>query len=683
MSEFHHLLQHMTRSKSPLLHITSFIYGLAIDERKVLLKACRIQGPFSKTSRFYKRHRQLLEWNSYPIFQLVGKDLHPVSSASITMWKLIEEHSTLFSSPSSCGLISMLLRYTPYFDYSSVVVERQRAIVKELEASQRNDYLASHIHFDSLIRLNDPEPYKPGYPAIKAIGSKLRGAVRRLSTRIITPQLGKKILPRPCSYDHTWGLMEIFNFGEVIATLEDVERVFFYSGVELMSQTLVRSVWRGNDLKPRVYYSRGASVHRSTTYIQPIFNAFVDALDNTHRILRHSTQTIRLEPEDVLLIYDYSSFTSNLTAITRFTSFLANSFMDFEITILDPHFGLTTIPLGVLLHEYNEEANSYSPFDASEIMDVEEHVLYHSAGMLGIPGNISSSTLLHGIHLAVLVQSMLKNKVVGDDAIVGVRRIDEQDILEGIAELGDLAREKVERWEWNPSDDENEDERYDYKKRPINRIDNFIFTGALLDYPPLNLFGIINPYHRATMDTPIDHAKKAIKSISTFQNALALFPHNITEEDEEHVMTYLSWCYTRLSLNRVGGRCGFCGDYYPPLTTQGLEYKTWYMRYGSDMAVSRRVQYGKSDLRMVIWSKGVEVNMRSNAVMGYLVKMRVIEDISEKEWVAVSDLLGHFGDDVDWINHVEYSRRYRVVDRLPDWFGEYIQTQLEDDYSGY
>jgi len=385
--------------------------------------------------------------NVYPIYEIAEGILRPSKTPWITLWKFIENHNTLFSSPSSCGLISMFLRYLPYFDYSSVEVERNRAIVKELEASQRSDYLASHLHFDSLIRLNDPEPYKPGYPPIKAIGSKLRGAVRVLSKRILVPQLGKKILPRPLSYDLTWGIYESSNFGEVIATLEDVERVFFYSGIELMSQTLVRSVWRGNDLKPRVYYSRGASVHRSTTYIQPIFNAFIDALDNTHRILRHSTQTIRLEPEDVLLIYDYSSFTSNLTAITRFTSFLANSFMDFDITILDPHFGPTQIPLGVLLHEYNEEANSFPDFDASEIMDVEELVLYHSAGMLGIPGNISSSTLLHGIHLAVLIQSLLKNKVVGDDAIVGVRKVDEKDILDGIADLGDLAREKVERWE--------------------------------------------------------------------------------------------------------------------------------------------------------------------------------------------------------------------------------------------
>jgi len=95
--------------------------------------------------------------------------------------------------------------------------------------------------------------------------------------------------------------------------------------------------------------------------------------------------------------------------------------------------------------------------------------------------------------------------------------------------------------------------------------------------------------------------------------------------------------------------------------------------------VVRRRKYRLDDLRTVIWSPGLEVNMRSNAVIGYLVKMRLIEDISEKDWVAVSDLLGYFGDNVEWINSRESSRRYRVVDRLPDWFDGYLQTQLEDD----
>jgi hypothetical protein len=382
-----------------------------------------------------------------------------------------------------------------------------------------------------------------------------------------------------------------------------------------------------------------------------------------------------LEADEILLIYDYSSFTSNLTGIRRFTEALGDYFIDFHITVLDPHHGPTQISLGQLLLDYNAEANLYPEFDASEVLEVEEVVLRHSCGMLGVPGNISSCTLLHGIHLSTLVQAIRKNKVVGDDAIAAIKKLTFDDVIEAIADLGDVAREKMEEWSWNLDDEERIDERYDYKKRPINRMENIIFTGFLIDFPPLNLFGIINPFHRPDDVSYLDSRRKAIRSICTFQNQLASFPSYISEIGEKVSGFYQYWMYKRLGFSTGGGSCDVSGDFYPPIASLGLEYRTWYMRYGDWMMIRLPESYPEDVIEDIVPDVGVEFHMRLNPVISYLIKMRVLEDRTEFCWHRVKDLLGYFGDDFSWIKPASsVVRKIVVTRRLPHWFDSYFHS---------
>jgi hypothetical protein len=100
--------------------------------------------------------------------------------------------------------------------------------------------------------------------------------------------------------------------------------------------------------------------------------------------------------------------------------------------------------------------------------------------MLGVPGNISSCTLLHGIHLAILLCSVLC-RAVGDDAI-GVTRTDEVDTLidDYLTNIGKVSIPKTTRWDLVDEEGwegRGEDTMWHYTKRPIGRYQSRVLQG--------------------------------------------------------------------------------------------------------------------------------------------------------------------------------------------------------------
>jgi hypothetical protein len=457
--------------------------------------------------------------------------------------------------------------------------------------------------------------------------------------------------------------------GSPIRTLRQVERVYYKTGVELHGRTKMKTVWRGNDLKPRVYYSRGASLHRASTYIQQIFNAFVDALENTHRHLRHNTSVLHPGRDDILAIYDYSSFTSVLSEVTRFTSVLAEEFMDFTVNILDPHHGPLEVPIGIILHEYNEACNRNPQFDASEVMQVEEAVLNHNAGMLGVPGNISSCTLLHGIHLAILVLSVMKNKVVGDDAIYFASKDRDAMIREAIQDIGDVVVDKMEVWENSDDIEERIDQRYDYKKRPLNRVENVILTGELVDFPAISLLGIINPFHRQNDDTDEDRESKATSRYCRFNDTLS---HMSVTDLAQHLIHVVSTtAYRMLGWSQFGGWTKHRLA-YPPIACAGIRYSEWIQHF-SDTVFLRLPKVYYSEKRIPdTFDVGQDFYQRSTAMLSYFTNIGVLEDATEFELVSCRDLVDYYGVVSQRALDNNVVRKYVIVDSLPHWFEDYF-----------
>jgi hypothetical protein len=203
-------------------------------------------------------------------------------------------------------------------------------------------------------------------------------------------------------------------------TCGDLERLYAETGCKIGGPVEVRSAWKYNDLKPRVYFARGGTVHHASKYTQQIFNVILDCFPEVDKTERFLEPCSGIDDDETSVIYDYESFTSSLEEIKNFIGQLAMFFGDTEVTVIDSQRGPVQITVGEILLDYNAKCNEYAEFDASRLTsDPEFRSLFHTCGMLGVPGNISSCTLLHGILIRYVV-GYGKGRSVGDDGKVYV-----------------------------------------------------------------------------------------------------------------------------------------------------------------------------------------------------------------------------------------------------------------------
>jgi len=228
-------------------------------------------------------------------------------------------------------------------------------------------------------------------------------------------------------------------------------------------------------------------------------------------------------------IYDYSSFTSSLTEIYRFTQALSSFFSDTMVEVLDTHFGWHTTSLGNILNDYNQECNINNLVDIGPIMDLPTWLhLYHQAGLLGVPGNITGCTLLHALHLSSVVGSLYLCRCVGDDAFVllglsETSQVQWLDFVNRISKLGDIAVEKMETWDLHFPDEPilQLSDTWHYVKRPMGPFGHSIITGEMVITPSLELLiGLKDDYHHPSIS--LKHDFDRVRSLlSQFHRTLS------------------------------------------------------------------------------------------------------------------------------------------------------------------
>jgi hypothetical protein len=193
-----------------------------------------------------------------------------------------------------------------------------------------------------------------------------------------------------------------------------------------------------------------------------------------------------------------------LTEIRNFLWHLAVFFQGTIVYILDTKDGIIPIDLGQYLFDYLDVCNTYPEVDVHRCPGVDEEFycpLFHFCGMLGVPGNISSCTLLHGLYLATLVCDLYSCRCVGDDAFVLLEmgRDDQHiwlDFFHGVQMLGAVEEEKTEKWDF-PDSYDSEAERWHYVKRPLSRDLDGASQGSLVVLPALEIIlGLEDPYHK-------------------------------------------------------------------------------------------------------------------------------------------------------------------------------------------
>jgi len=366
-----------------------------------------------------------------------------------------------------------------------------------------------------------------------------------------------------------------------------LEYLYHHTGVRLTGITELRWAWKYNDLKPRIYYARGPELYYDAKYIQQLFNLLIDTIPVCHKRERYFTSTIKLTDEELFFIYDYESFTSCLEEVKRFCRALGIFFNGYHSTFIDTFRGPESRDVGDMILLWNETCNNYPSFDSGKAKwdrsEQEFQKVNHSCGMLGVPGNISSCTLLHSFHLAILLVSLLC-KVVGDDAGGSCLEEDFPSIFKLLKNIGKVEQSKTVEFpslSWSPELESTNDRPWHYLKRPINRIDNIVVTGSQVIWPSSGMILNNAPSYRRGVQvvSKRDLRRKTANALCFLVKQLR--DHPLTEEEDRLARAFLDWAIRTSHLSREVDSSGALASYevFYPTTLD-----TW-MTFDSAMQV--------------------------------------------------------------------------------------------------
>jgi len=562
------------------------------------------------------------------------------------------------------------------------MIEEDRS--KELKAAL-SIYHPTSFNWDAIFS-GIPIPIHPDYPYSSvhyAVSQGLLESKRKIQDQIYYPTFSTKTVGadtkvqlRLYKNDIDGVLLE--------ESTQGLEILYSRTGIKLEGVTEMRTSFSLNDLRPRSYYARGPSVYFPSRFIQPIFNILIDMIPVTNRRTRFLLSAIRIEPQETLFIYDYSSFTSTLFEIRNFTEALARYFSDTYVTIVDSFSGPESINLGDLLHLFNQTCNVFPEFSVQDLFGSRSPGLnnFHNCGMLGVPGNISSCTLLHGIHLAVLLCTLLC-RCVGDDAIGKEKREKVQDLIEqSLTNIGRVSLEKSTLWD-DKEDNEMETSEHNswyYTKRPITRFKERIIVGNQAVFPPFTFISRMKDEMRTFSWPATDElfAIKAYNYIRRFSQQFISFTI-LSDSDEEFANQYI------ILWNRVlrsflvncttsGFSAPLCTKYVPrSIGTNGI----------LDMIRKKAYSGGKLQLRKIaqgFWedeyiSVGFPYSSRMTQALSYSVKLGFAT--SEEELITFVDPEEYIYESSSRAQlHVSYSHIWSLSLDCPSWLVVLIRESL-------
>lgn len=250
--------------------------------------------------------------------------------------------------------------------------------------------------------------------------------------------------------------------------------------------------WYPSGLLPRTYFSWGGTAIAVSCYLRNFFNDLGDIFDPTNRKLRVQPDWLKhsiSSPEGGYLFYDLTSFTSWFHEQESFLRSVQERFTGVNVFTLGYGLTLSERDLGGLIGAYIDFVNSYPEFVLSDSLRGgktfdEENPLYHlCAGFLGVPGNLISCTIPHGLAVSSLHSESSEVQCPGDD--VGARFEDDDDARDHLncaSSLGVLQFEKVFSTQKGISV---------YLKRLVLELANGIDLAPMLIYPLLPY--LINP----------------------------------------------------------------------------------------------------------------------------------------------------------------------------------------------
>jgi len=470
-------------------------------------------------------------------------------------------------------------------------------------------------------------------------------------------------------------IKELRRYGREAESHWDAEKFYEMTGFRFSGPTALGMAWKYHELKPRLFYILGLDESKSSLFIQPIFNIILDEFSNVHRLHRHAGYAMRLNSDDLVRIYDYSAFTSTLDEIREFTLKLADFYRGVIINYVDTYFGVVQADLGELLEQYSMECNSFAEIDAAKVLEIEDYIIYHTGGKLGVPGNISSSTLLHGIHLAMVIGSYLKNKVVGDDAIGAFPKSMNDDLcFEFLRQLGTISRVKSEAFPRVEEDEFVENATYNYVKRRITRIGNRLVFGELVTWPNLaNILNLTDTFHTVPASFRSQRLRIYAGQLSRFHDDVKASSRS--EKDIEMVNSMVQTFHEFMKVGYEGTTSNRGSARVPPawIDTEQSSWESWIDQHWNEADEFPEIATGSEVIDENFYKVGSQLVLPMGPMWKLLAGLGYVEVKARKVLVCVRD---------DYVRRLLVSKvRYRplyditVMQSIPFKFHDPIKSE--------
>jgi len=392
---------------------------LSLKQRSNLIKAC--QGQFTPSV-------------PSPLRTLLSEEvtfLNPNRSSGpefvTTELYNIFDHFMLYpDEPCQSAILLDLLRGCPA-DKHDFAMFKNDGWTKEIILSQTPNN--EHFNFDYFFDLSVPGPFHHLVP--DNFQSRVKIVKRFHQFKRNFEQYNPILFPRYTHKNMSFSTRREYERSTNI-DLENVPifgqddwiRHYHETGEMLEGAVEMRQKWYPSGAKPRTYFAQGGTCYRHSRYLQDFFTNLVNAFPPTNHFSRLDPDRLVMKDLDShFLIYDLSSFTSNMAAQRSFCRSLASFFKGVKVQVFDEVFGVLEDDLGDMLEIYNEHCVDNPVLNQERVpkhvSTMEEDYVHERASMLGIYGNLMTCTIAHFLIVApVLDDPMSEDNTAGDDGII-------------------------------------------------------------------------------------------------------------------------------------------------------------------------------------------------------------------------------------------------------------------------
>lgn len=514
------------------------LQNLQLSHRKQLITLCRSCSIPPIDTILYSRCSEILvvihEWDS-------------------TLQKILTD---LITNPLYCGMIISLCISLP-LSTRAIKDTYSQLFAKEvlvMESSPLPSALNYNPFFGSYQESIHPsvEPNPRMASAIHQLIDRWIESLERKS--YILPHMTSKLCSKATQHEVAVKYPSYVTFEEEGATQADLEYIYMTEGDLLPGCPCeVKQRWYSSNLVPRTYYAAGSDAYHASKYVRDALNSLCDFLPPTERYARVNPHRIVLSsPQSHALIYDLTSFTSNMHEQRHFLSRLAMYCKGHSVKILDAVEGVVPVDLGDLLSWYNEL--NTQPSYCSDKLTGNLVLRHHVAGFLGVFGNLASCTFLHGAVMSQLVSTFSQLGVAGDDGLI--ESVDDFTTFFVIRLLGLCEESK--------GYSTSEDGWQVYLKRPIRQVGSRVFAESFALY---SMFEHLFPGDDCRF-FPVPRSKS--ERLSSLASSIVVYLRSLsrialTDEERELVLAFLAAVY-RLVHFPLSGNVPQIHSSHPPDT---------------------------------------------------------------------------------------------------------------------